>query len=494
MVRKMNRAWMLAVLLPVAGCVDNSYRGRENIYASYEIPQAIKVALGDPYVKGTGPVDSLFNLKDKDIFVWAFNRDTVDVDYRITAREDNLICLLDSCRATLDGYSSVAEWVRIGKNNVRLDTAYYYPGGEFCNRHYDFYCLYPDDATLLSEHRGFDNLVREYMIDGSQDIMVSKAQLPVDKITKEPSQLAFSYLSVLRGEDPYFTMNHVLTRMDLFVRPGVTTAEHTVRVQAAELRSRTHVSVTPVAKDQSQMGAVFTQEDDYDFLSLTESDGTAFKPYTLETLVPDLSQPQDERLSVHEMQDTVAYHRLGGSFFVSPEKFYKLRADIRTLDVPDGDKPTEVASDVQLKDDDATFLPGCRYIIYMTVYGEIDISIRVVMVPWYFAGSIYLDPDADTEIDIFTDADTRLDQEGFLVLPEGTSFQLNARNHAGVEMSFTSSDPDVADVVDGVLVAGELPEGVQEATARITIRALPTHKRPEGGYKVLKVKVTKNNV
>lgn len=485
---------MLATVLLAAGCVDNSYRGRENIYAAYEVPQAIKVALGDPYVKGSGPVDSLFDFKGKDIFVWAYNRDTVDVDYRITAREDNLICLLDSCRATMDGYSSVAEWVRIGKNNARLDTAYYYPGGEMCNRHYDFYCLYPDDATLLAEHRNFDNLVRDYLIDGSQDIMVSKAPLPVDNVSKEPSELAFSYLSVLRGEDPFFTMRHVLTRVDFYVRPGVTSVEHTVRLQSAQLRSRTHVAVTPVAKDETQMGAVFTQEDDYEFLPLLESDGTTFIPYTLKTLVPDASQPEDERLSVQEMQDTVVYHRVGGSFFVSPEKLYKLKTDVRTIDRLDGDKPTEVVSDIKLKDTEATFMAGNRYLIYMTVYGELDMTIHVIMVPWYFAGSIYLDPDAETEIAIFTDADTLLDEEGFLVLPEGSSFELNARNHSDVEMSFTSSAPDVADVVDGLLVTGELPEGTQEATARITIKAPPTQKRPEGGYKVLKVKVTKNNV
>ena len=482
----------LALALVAAGCADDSYRGRERVYANYETPMAVKVAVGDPYVKGTGPVDSMFNFAGKHILVWAFNRDTVDVDYRTTPEEDNMICLLDSCRANLDGYNSIAEWVRFDRNGKQVDTAYYYPGGEFCNKRYDFYAFYPDDAQFLRERREKDALKLEYRIDGSQDLMVSKAQIPIDSKTGEPNNLAFSYLSVLHGDDPIFTMNHALVRMDLYIRAGVTGTEHTIRIQSSHLRSRTTAIVTPVAKDQRNMGASFAADDAYEFLPLTESGGFELNPITFKTITQDLSQPESERLAPQDMQDTVKFHRLGGSFFVSPEDAYKLQMDIRTIDIPGGDKPTYNPNDIKLKDPTATFLPGNRYVIFMTVYGQIDVSVHVEMVPWTFAGSFYLDKDIDFEIDIFTDADPLINDEGYLVMKEGEQFTLNPRNNAGVPMTYKSSAPDVAEVIDGVLVAKELPDGIAEAQARITITAPPTEKRPEGGYKVIKVKVQQN--
>lgn len=489
---RLNSYLALVLAIIAAACTDDSYRGREHIYANYETPMAIKVAVGDPYMKSIGPVDSMIAFKDKHILVWAFNRDTIDVDYRTTAQEDNLICLLDSCRARLDGYNSIAEWMRFGPKQEILDTAYYYPGGEDCNRRYDFYALYPDDAKFIKERRNKDDVVREYQINGSQDLMVSKAQIPIDKETGEPNKLAFSYLSVLHGDDPIFTMGHILTRVDLYIRPGVTGAKHTVRIESAELRSRTHAQVTVAAKDQKNMGAAFAKDDAYAYLPLTESGGATLKPVTFNTITQDLTQPDDERLSPMEMQDTVKFHRLGGSFFVSPEDAYKIEMDIRTIDRPEGDRETLNTNDIKLADPGATFLPGNRYIIYMTVFGQIEVSIHVEMVPWFYAGSFYLDKDADYEIDIFTRATEYLDDEGYLPMGENDSFELQAWNNAGVEMTYKSSKPELVYVEEGVLYTNSLPDGVNEDTARITIQAPPTPKRPEGGYKVVKVKVMKN--
>jgi len=485
----MNRGRWHIVLVSaifVAACFhDDSYRGREHIYANYETPLDIKVAVGDPYLasKGTGPVDSLLNFKNKDILVWAFGRiDTTDVDYRTTVSADSLLCLMEGKEAELDGVNSLATW---------KDEIAFYPSGENCARKYDFYAAYVDDAVLKAERRGNDLITRDYTIDGSQDLMVSKAQLP---ITKESliDTAAFSYVTALKGEDPVFTMNHCLTRIDLYIRPGVTNVHHYVRVHEAALRSRTTAKLTVAAKNEAAMCAAFDQDDPYEFLYLSESDGSELEPVLLSTILPDSDQPEEERLSTLEMQDTVQFHRLGGSFFVSPEKTYKLQMDIRTVDRPEGDVQTINLNDVKLKDSEATFKAGNRYIVYMTIFGSLDVTIHVEMVPWYYAGSFYLDPDADTEITIVTDADHNLDADGYFVMKEGEQFDLNADNNAKpkAEMTYVSSNPSVLTVSsEGVLEAQALPDGVDEATARITIESPPSTLRPDGGYKIVKVKV-----
>lgn len=483
---------MTTAFLLAAGCADNSYRGKESVFADYETPMAIKVAVGDPYVKGTGPVDSLLSFQDKQIFVWAYLRDTVDVDYRITAEEDNLVCLLDSARAAMDGINSIAEWVYFDKG-VLTDTTYFYPSGEDCNKTYDFYALYADDAKLLGEQRSKDELVRSYQIDGSQDFMYSKAVIPLDNKTGLPNQNAFSYLSVLRGDDPVFRMSHAFTRIDLYVRAGVTVSQHTVKIQSAELDSRTHVDVTAVAKEGTRMGAKFLEGDSFSFLPLTNANGTLLDTLRLTTVVPDYTQPVEERLSMQQMQDTVKFHRLGGSFFVSPEKSYHLNVDARTVDLPGGDVPTITSNDIKLKDASATFQQGNRYAVFMTLYGLLDVAIHVEMVPWSFNGSFYMDKDMETEVQILTDADGKMDENGFLNLMQGEEFLLRERNYQGSQMTVSSSAPDVVSVEEGeagtILKAQVMPEGVTEAKARITITAQPTVQRPEGGFRQIKVKV-----
>lgn len=374
--------------LALTACVDDSYRGYELDYADYPVGYTVQVAIGDPYaVRGTGPKNYIDDLSGNDVLVWAFNREEGTPFTATRTATDSLRCLIDGKVATVVAGNSLTVW---------KEGTVYYPSNELVAERYDFYGAFIDDATVLDSHRATDKVQLDIEIDGSQDVMTAKAGLPRSKETGLEKDYAFSYLSAMDGDAPIFTLNHHLTKLDLFVRPGITYGfSNTMTIMGANLETRTQGTLTVAAKDTDQMGMVFRDNSPYKAVLLRNEHGEACEPVTLQTI-----NTYDAETGVNRYVDDPyllqlqkeATRQLGASFFVAPEKTYILNLAFEDPDPRDDPFPNTV----RLNSGEA-FLPGHRYQVTMTVYGSYLIDIDCIMVPWLNAGSIWVDKDRQAD-------------------------------------------------------------------------------------------------
>ena len=374
--------------LVLTACVDDSYRGYELDYSDYPVGYTVQVAIGDPYaVRGTGPKNYIDDLSGNDVLVWAFNREEGTPFTATRTATDSLRCLIDGKEATVVAGNSLTVW---------KEGTVYYPSNELVAERYDFYGAFIDDATVLDSHRAADKVQLDIEIDGSQDVMTAKAGLPRSKETGLEKDYAFSYLSAMDGDAPIFTLNHHLTKLDLFVRPGITYGfSNTMTIMGAYLETRTQGTLTVAAKNTDQMGMVFWDNAPYKEVQLRNEHGEACEPVTLQTI-----NTYDAETGVNRYVDDPyllqlqkeATRQLGASFFVAPEKTYILNLAFEDPDPRDDPFPNTV----RLNSGEA-FLPGHRYQVTMTVYGSYLIDIDCIMVPWLNAGSIWVDKDRQAD-------------------------------------------------------------------------------------------------
>jgi len=372
------------ILVALTGCRDDSYRGYEEDFSVYSPSMAVMVAVGDPSLtKGTGPIDYLEDFTGKEVNVWAFSRDSL-ADYTYTRSRDSLTCLVDGFPALLDGMNSVTKW----KDNAR----FYYPKLELSTNKYDFFAAFLDDAEF-STRRSTDRIELDVKIDGSQDLLISKARLPLNKIGNV-KEYAFSYLSAAEGDIPIFTMHHQLVRLDVMIKPGISVSKVSrVVVCNASLLSRTDAVMTVAAKDSSELKTIFREDSPYANLALSEDDGSELRPDTLDVIQGD---PMIDSTQALQLERT---HRLGAGFFVSPENSYILTITLHEPDHQEGYVDREpIENLVRLKAADKSFLAGNHYVVTMTIYGERDIFYNVTLQPWSNGGGFIIDPDQDSEL------------------------------------------------------------------------------------------------
>ncbi len=388
---KMRNAWKhiaLLSMLALTACVDDSYRGYELDYEDYWTPLAVQVAIGDPFsVRGTGPKNTIQDLTDQDILVWAFNREEGTPFTATRTQTDSLQCLIDGKAARVVAGNSLTVW---------RDGPAYYPGRDYVSERFDFYAAYIDDAEILNSHRTADKVQLDIEIDGSQDVMTAKSPLPRFKDSGEIKDYAFSYLSAMDNDAPIFTLNHHLTKLDIFIRPGITYGfSNTMTITGAKLTTRTQATVTVAAKDTENMGVVFQENAPYKEVLLTNAVGEECEPLVLQTI-----NTLDEETGVNRYVDDPyllqlqkeATRQLGASFFVAPEKKYTL-----TLAFQDPDPRDSPFSNTVRLNSGEPFLPGNRYQVTMTVYGSYEIDIDCIMVPWVSGGSIWVDKDRQAD-------------------------------------------------------------------------------------------------
>jgi len=463
------------VLLSIAGCRDRSYRGYEQTYGEYFDPISVVVAVGNPYSKGSGPVEDLEDFAGKDLVIWAFNRDSAGAFTHVRTPEDSIICLASERRAVLDGISNIAKW---------KDSTLVYPGGKACNNRYDLWAAHVDDLPLDGIQRSESQIAMDIKINGSQDLMVSKAELP-----SSPSY-AYSYLSAQEGAKPVFTMTHCLTRVDLYVQPGITkNFINNMQIQSVTLQSRTSARMVLVDNDPENLGVTFREGSARTAVPLTEPDGKEFNPVRLSTIEGNPADPEALALQKASIQ------RLGGSFFLSPEQEYPMVMTMDMLGYGDGILArTPVETAVRLVSGES-FKQGCRYQVLMTVYGEYSLYMVVQQVPWYSAGIFILDQDAASElIELNVTAEDlvlRMGQSQALepkLLFTSLDGSMQPGERDDVEFSFASQDETIAavDSQNGIVTA------IKPGETRIIITA--TRYNPDGtvggaGVCAVKVKV-----
>ncbi|MGM9764438.1 MAG: hypothetical protein ACI3ZQ_10510 [Candidatus Cryptobacteroides sp.] len=262
----------------LSACTDKSFAGpdsTQDIGASAVIP--VRVAVGNALVKGVGDVDGIDDLYGKDFYVYAF-RKSRKVRYDVTAATDRAYCLLD---ASTDG--ETGQWTGGKKARFAVGPYASWPGksvnwsnGENHKDAYDFFAYFIDDAELTKIVRSDDKIDIEFTIDGSQDIMTSKAHVQNTGFSGQDAQYvsawSFSQFTAFRNIVPTFTFNHGLTRLCI-----ATGTDGAAEIEELSVLSKKKAVLTLVHKDETQTGISFT-----DGNVLTMNNDAAYK-YALKT-------------------------------------------------------------------------------------------------------------------------------------------------------------------------------------------------------------------
>lgn len=378
-------------LLP--GCVDDSYRGTFDVNDD-ELdtpPLPVWLMLGEPTdimsdplrSKGTGLIGGAESFSDKNFYVYAFNQDYF-TSMKSTSKDEPLRCLIDGSvddPETLAGRAAIwsSTYERVAWVN---GDDLYWPDGNNQGQRFDFFAYYVDDMVLTNDnyHRNDDEVIIDVEIDGSQDIMSSKASTPVeDLVEKFPEQedrediqrYCYSYYTAFNGIHPEFVFKHHLVKLDFEVVPGETVGKtKQVTINKVEIRSKYKASfIVADSNDPSKVGLYF--EDEYKRLPLAEADGSPFKEgYVVETLPVMNTTP--ERMT------------LGGSLLVAPGTQYSLYLSLSEVHdgIPLEPHETEVTLYQGSKTDPTPFAAGNEYTVTMTVFGMMDVNVSTHLEKW----------------------------------------------------------------------------------------------------------------
>ena len=394
-------AYMFVATVALCGCVDDSFHGTsDSLYGDDSMDIPVVVALGDPsggIVKGAGAIDNLEEWSGSTIYVYAFGQDQ-DVSYRTTSSSNALSCLVDGSRdvkgsvagkkARLDATDSYAIW---DKEDGKMT----YPSGESSKWRYDFFAYYIDDIQLGSSavKRYDDAVAVDIEIDGSQDVMSSKAQIAERQLKtfsdREQALIKenqFSYYTAQRNIVPTFVFNHHLVRLEFEIHAGVILGDRkNLTIHGLEVKSRCKASFTVAAKNEEQMGLVF--KDDMKIMPLTEEGGAPLKDdeYVVNVRPSTSVAPQS--------------FKLGSCLLVAPAVEYDAyivmseRTADGTLSISKARTPLTITYP-----EGGYFQSGNQYKVKLTVYSANNVSASVEMQPWHHGGDISMDMENDKPI------------------------------------------------------------------------------------------------
>ena len=396
-------AALLCVLL--SGCVDDSYRGQFDVVPTVDSTPLIPVwiTIGDkadintPGVaaKGTGLVTGVENFINRDFHVYAFSQDE-NVSLATTHSADTVVCLIDG---SIDDENSrsgrVARWDSVYERVAwKAGGDIYWPVGHGRGNIYDFFAYYIDDMEISDEdiHRTDNKITIDVEIDGSQDLMSSKAETPEEKLAvKFPDEkemiymkyYCYSYYSAIEDIQPEFYLKHPLVKLDFEMTPGLTPgSSKSISVRSIAVKSKYKGSFTVADKSNpSSLGINF--ENEYAKLLLAEADGAPFR---------------DDYIIITEADPTVTPQpiRIGGSLFVAPGTRYELYVTLseeREDGVSIGTTENVVSLYQGSLDDPQPFEAGNQYTITMNVYGRMDVRVSASLGEWEEKGDFEYDHD-----------------------------------------------------------------------------------------------------
>lgn len=395
----------------LVGCVDDSYRGMYDIFHSghttSDIPVWIKIGestnLGvKSTTKGSGVVESADDFKDKNFYVYAFNKDK-GTSYKVRSAEDEINTLIDGSIddvTSVEGRSAMwnrkyerVVWKDPDQNVERADV--YWPKSQARDFRYDFFAYYLDDIKVDPEniHRTEDQINIDIEIDGKQDIISSKAapsDLKLDAMfPNEIDKIAYkyyycySYQSAMMNLQPEFVFNHQLSKIRFRLMPGVTEGRvNKITLHSLSIESCYKGSFRVAAKDQDQ-GIQFHKEYVKSFDMFTESSS----PYDVYTA----SNSSAARTPI----DIDGYLLLAPSnngYYVTMQM-----SEIRDVGGPNEETLRMVPYTTFIyrgsKESPDPFLTGEEYVVTMHVFGREDIRVNIDVKPWEPGG--YVIPDTE---------------------------------------------------------------------------------------------------
>lgn len=408
----MNRRILISVFgvlvgFMLIGCTDDSYRGTIDVDLSVErdIPHEVRMTIGapedildnaTPEAKGSGVIVDVNGFAGKEFYVYAFNKDGLTT-LGTTSAQDSIMCLVDgsiddpeSLMGRKAVWNPVTEFVEWESGNDPI----YYPMDESSGHIYNFFAYYLDDMEIDNSdfHRTDDSVVIDIEIDGSQDIMSSKAE-PIEEqlshITDHKEKVymlycSYGYYTATRGLHPNFVFGHHLVKLDFKLVPGGTPGQtKNVTVEKIEVVSKYKGAFT-VADTKEKSGLSIDFKDEKIPLQLQETDGSEFIPRLITTY-------RDGAVVDGSIDDL-------GSLLVAPDYEYELHITMSEKDEEHDQTHESYPLIRKLTYDTADgqnfFNAGGEFLVTLTIYGKMDVRISIEALDWN-DGGYYVPPTED---------------------------------------------------------------------------------------------------
>lgn len=424
--------------------------------------QKQELKVDDAQIDDTGKVAVQFGIEAPSLVLtksavdaWDGNQQLYILGYERTTdsylAEEALIynVAADSPSSGLSGLLEVKQNTAAEGETVKMEP-YYYGDGKV----YDFYGYYVDDANVIpaAEEGGeattnvleatVDGASIAIVIDGTQDVMVAKADPEYDINAKVTAEQAYSAFAARREVHPTLTFNHMLSRFNFYVVAGSESGKNVV-VKNITLDSETaltlNVAPTPGLVTTSATSAKSA-------LALADLAEAGETPYYVENnnFVYDYD-------SVIENKNG----KIGDCIMAYPgEEMHNVTI---TTELPNSNidiDPLEIelyASSIVAKNGKAItkFEAGYQYDIILTIYGPEEVKITAVLKEWEEGGSTVVDPDKDiiepTSISSELVAATTTTLSFSFYAPNGAAFSAGLSESEDVEPT-TWSEPNLTAV------------------------------------------------
>lgn len=399
-------------------------------------------------------------------------------------------------------------------NVYRVNTEPYYYNED---RRYEFFGYYVDDAASVAPTVGTDNISLAVKIDGSQDLMLAKTDKDADNVTDLNPNRLYSAYSARHGVTPNLVFKHLLSRFNVYVKSGDASVTNDITITSFTIKSKTDGTIFIAYKDHTLAGdedhpdLIVSSTDEGEYLPIWNgTNGTANNrlllgaadKYQFEDLADTwparnnplgtiMVMPYEEEYEIKIGLTQEGYTYEDETFTTYTVKFADLLSPHKDPKDQNNDRPEITDSEL-----DSKAMPGHQYDLNVVVYGLQAIQVTVSLQDWVDSGNFVVDQDEDQAIAIniadLDDAHSENYGKGVAANPLGmvkdTDYQIAATTFPENQaLSYDSSNPDVAEVSGSGLIHAKAA-----GDAKIIITAAPTDKQPEGGYRVIRVRVTEN--
>lgn len=291
---------------------------------------------------------------------------------------------------------------------------YYYPTKGM----FDFYGYYVDDAygQTLELQRGADSISVQVEIDGSQDLMVAKADFAADD-QDNPELVGYGYgaYAARRGVQPMLNFKHLLSQLQF---EAINEGDNDLSVDTILINSLYKATMNVAGKNHGNI------------LWSTEEGDTA-KLYVHNDYDDD-DRNVDSLKAVELVKDATVYSEIGN--LLVPAGFDEYTGEIHLVQT----LKATVESGTTLKDTTVTarveipfsiklpagFAAGYAYTVRIKVYGLSQIGVTANLTQWNNGGSFDVTPEDQVttgEEAIFTASTI---QKGWVVKDKGSYYKL----------------------------------------------------------------------
>ncbi len=381
----MKKSYLFAALLAM-GALSSCSNETENVAPEQsqnaEGRQPILLGVGNPnpvaVTRGTGTVgdvgEELSVWNGEELYMLMVKKNTMDLEYAVES-EDGVIF------TNIFGNEAMNAPVGVNAGYMTLKPGVvtkYYPISGF----FDFFAYHVDDAKAGEiDETDTQKWMLPFIIDGSQDLMVGKAELTDEQKEQMVAEgLAedefYGAKSARHGIVPSITFKHLLTRLKFTVKAGDDKAkgegieENAVRVASIDIESKTTGKMVVAYKGTvAEENLIEWTNEDKSRLTLKSRAGAALS---------DLADMEEVSLFDATEEGIPA----GEALLVAPEEEYMMNIILKQRAVGT-DAETTLTFKVPVKTTSGLgFKAGSSYNVNVTLYGMQRIDVNAVLTAW----------------------------------------------------------------------------------------------------------------